>query len=312
MIELVRVCSRGSLCMAWMALLVGGSLLAQAPARTTEEGKDEIVWLDRLCQAENWRSVEECETRESKIECPWGGKVMQLYFKVDHFAGEKKYPIGWPRAHLKPLGWERNWQAWDRFEFMVQARISRDGLPKKALTLEFGEGNSNYNSYPEIPELNKWIRVSVPVAEMFKARSALKGGISRLRFVVCESAHKHGDVLEFHVGGFRLVRSLVCEITELAAATPVIFAGQPFVKLDVSVVGPPADVKRGVPFTIRSGARIVRREVLPLGRGKQIYDCDISELALVPGDYQLIVFEDDDARRKSVSLRVVEEPWKQQ
>jgi len=237
---------------------------------------------------------------------------MQLYFEVDHHSGEKKYPIGWPRAHFNPLGWERNWLAWDRIEFMALARTSRDELPKNALTFEFGDVRPVYNPSLEFAELDKWILVSMPVAEIMGKSPILKGGIDRLRFVVSESSYSHGDVLEFHVGGFRLVRSLVCEITELAAATPVIYAGQPFIKLSITVVGPPADVKRGVPFTIRTGNRVARREMLPLGRGQQLYECDISELALAPGDYELVVFETDDARRKSVSLRVVEEPWKQQ
>ncbi|MBT3378663.1 MAG: hypothetical protein HN742_33250 [Lentisphaerae bacterium] len=284
---------------------------AQAPARTTEEGKNEVLWLDRLCEVEYWHPVEECRTRVSALECPWGGKVLQLHFEVDHHSGEKKYPVGWPRAHLNPLGWERNWLAWDRIEFMVRAQTSREALPKAALTFEFGDTRPVYNPSLEFAELDKWTVVSMPVAEIMAKSPILKGGISRLRWVVSESSYKHGDVLDFHVGGFRLVRSLVCEITELSAATPVIYAGQPFITLGITVVGPPADVKRGVPFTIRSGERVARHEMLPLGRGKQLYECDISELALVPGDYELVVFEGDEGRARSVSLRVVEEPWKQ-
>ncbi len=312
MTKKICVRNRMSLCVAWLALLVGGSLQVQASPRVTEEGKSEILWLDRLSDAAVWNPVEECRTRPSRLKCPWGGKAMELYFKVDYHGGEKAYPIGWPRAHCKLLMGERDWHAWDRFEFMIQARTSRKSLPEKPLTLEFGEEGKNYSLYPKIPELDKWIRISVPVAELFKARPALRGGIKRLRFVVSESSYNHDDVLEFHVGGFRLVRSLVCEVTKVTATTPVVYAGQPFVKLDITVIGPPADVKRGVPFTIRSGKRVARREMLPLGRGRQLYDCDISELNLTPGDYQLILFEDDRDRRKSVPLKVVEEPWKQQ
>lgn len=106
------------------------------------------------------------------------------------------------------------------------------------------------------------------------------------------------------------MRSLKCEVTQLSATTPVIYAGQPFIKLDVTVIGPPSDVKRGVPFIIRQGKRVVRSEMLPLGRGKQIYDCDISEIALTPGEYKLVVFDSDKSKRKSVSLKVVQNPWK--
>jgi hypothetical protein len=121
-------------------------------------------------------------------------------------------------------------------------------------------------------------------------------------------------VVDFHLGGFRLSRSLSCELTEFAASTPVVYAGQPAVKLNVTVVGPPEQVKRGVPFVLRrQGAKdVVRRETLPLGRGNQVYACDISELDLAPGDYDLVVFDEDPAKRKSVVLKVVAEPWKQE
>lgn len=295
-----------------LLLLSAGRTLAQAPARMTEEGTDEMLWLDRLCAADNWHPVEECRTRASDLQCPWGGEVLQLYFCVDHHGGEKAYPIGWPRAHMNPAGWERSWQAWDRFEFMVLAKTSRHQLPKSALILEIGEAKPAHTPSLEFSELEKWVPVSIPVADILEKSPSTRGGVSRLRFVVSESNYQHGDVVEFHVGGFRLVRSLVCEVTALSAVTPVIYAGQPYVTLALTVVGPPADVQRGVPFTIRSATRVVRQEMLPLGPGQQRLDCDISELTLSPGDHELSVFDADKARRKSVSLRVVEEPWKPQ
>jgi len=297
---------------ALLLLLCAGRAFAQAPARMTEEGTDEVLWLDRLCLADSWHPVEECRTRASGLQCPWGGEVLQLYFRVDHHGGEKAYPIGWPRAHMNPAGWERNWKAWDHFEFMVLAKTSRDELPKQALVLEVGEAKPVHTPSLEFSELEKWVPVSIPVADILQKSPSTRGGVNRLRFVVCESSYQHDDVVEFHIGGFRLVRSLVCEVTALSAATPVIYSDQPYITLDLTVVGPPADVKRGVPFTIRTATRVVRQEMLPLGRGQQRIECDIYELMLSPGDYELSVFDTDRARRKSVSLRVVEEPWKQQ
>ncbi len=295
---------------AVLAAALSARASAQSAPRITAENGNEILWLDRFGNAADWHPVEECRTRPSTLQCPWGGPALQLYFEVDHHAGEAKYPVGWPRAHINLQGAERRWQAWDRFEFMVLASTSREKLPKRALVWELGEQRPLFNPTLEFPALDTWEPVSVPVAEIFAKRPALKGGVPRLRFVVSESSYAHDDVVQFHVGGFRLTRSLACEVAELKVATPVIYARQPFIKLQITVVGPPADVKRGVPFTIRSAERVVRREMLPLGRGRQLVECDISELDLAPGDYQLIVFEADKTRRRSVSLRAVEEPWK--
>jgi len=296
---------------AWPALLVGGTLLALEASRMTVEGKTEVLRLDRLSDAEVWHPVEECKTRDSEIEYGKGGRVFQLHFEVDHHGGEKAYPIGWPRAHCNLRTSERNWRGWDRFEFMIQARSSRAVLPDKALVLEFGDERDELYILPiRFDKLDQWQRVPVPIATLIEKAPHLKGGIPRLRFVLYESEYKHGDLVDFYVGCFRLTRSLLCEITTLEAATPVIYTGQPFIRLRLTVTGPPADVKRGVPFTIRSKKRVVRRETLPLGRGRQVYDCDISELELSLGDYELIVFEKDNRRRKTVSFRVVEGPWK--
>ena len=323
--KVLRVCKRDVACgrgrlgrcrgfclaLVWLGLVLGGRLSAQAPKRITEEGRNEVLWLDRLDDAANWHPVEECRTRSSTLACPWGGKAMELYFKMDFHGGEKAYPIGWPRAHINLVGWERNWRVWDRFEYMILVKSSRKKLPKRALILGYGETRPTYNMPLEFPELGKWVRISVPVAEVLEKSPRLKGGVPRLRFVVNESDYHDKDVVEFYVGGFRLVRSLACEVTAFSVATPVVYAGQDFVKLDLTVIGPPAEVQRGVPFTLRRGNRVIRREMLPLRRGRQVIECDISELTLKPGKYEMIVFEKDKTKRKSVALRVVEEPWQE-
>jgi hypothetical protein len=297
-----------ALALAWALPL----LFAQGTPRTTEEGRREIRWLDRMCDPANWSPVEECQAQASELQCPAGGKVLLLHFVVDHHGGEKAYPIGWPRAHFVPKDWEADWSAWDAFEFQVQ--FTGQKRPAKPISLEVGETRPTFTLLPELPETGTWITVSVPVAEVLKGHPELAAAVPRVRFVVSESNYQDKDVVDFHLGAFRLTRSLNCEITEFAAATPVVYSGQPYVKLNVTVVGPPDQVKRGVPFTLRrqGAADVVRREMLPLGRGSQVYACDVSELDLAPGDYELTVFDEDQGRRRSTALRVVAEPWKQE
>ena len=286
----------------------------QTTPRTTEDGTREIRWLDRMCDPLNWSPVEECQTQASELQCPFGGKVMLLHFAIDHFSGEKAYPIGWPRAQFIPKEWETVWSAWDTFEFVAQVQFVGNKLPAKPIILEIGEGKPGYNPVFDLSETGTWTTVSIPVADILKGRPELAAAVSRLRFVVSESDYKDKDVIDVHVGGFRLTRSLTCEITEFTTTTPVVYSGQPSVKLNVTVVGPPEQVKRGIPFTLRGkgATAAVRREMLPLGRGNQVYPCDISELSLAPGDYELVVFDEDQAKRKAVALKVVAEPWKQE
>ena len=56
----------------------------------------------------------------------------------------------------------------------------------------------------------------------------------------------------------------------------------------------------------------MRVETLPLQRGKQLLEMDVSELDLPPGNYTLIAFEGQKDKEKSASFRVVETPWQEQ
>jgi hypothetical protein len=306
----------GVICLAaaWVLAAAAPSGFAQATPRTTEEGTREIRWLDRMCDPTHWSPVEECQTKVSDLQCPWGGKVLQFHFGVDHQDGEKAYPIGWPRAHFIPQEWETEWSTWDAFECVAQVQFVGSKLPAKPITLEIGGGKAGYSPTLSLPETGTWTTISIPVADILKGRPELAAAVAQVRFVVSESNYQDKDVIDFHFGGFRLTRSLSCEITEFSTTTPVVYSGQPAVMLNVTVVGPPEQVKRGVPFTLRrKGAPdVVRREMLPLGRGNQVYPCDISELSLAPGDYELAIFDEDPAKRKSAALKVVAEPWKQE
>lgn len=308
-------CRVGAGCLRVLVLLVCGvvgGLRGQEVPRTTEEGTQESRWFDRMLEPLSWMAVEECQVKASERECPLGGPVLWVHVGVDHQGGEKAYPIGWPRAHFAPTGWERDWSAWDAFEFAVQVEFKGGKAPAEPISIEIGEGRDSYSRSLVLAVDGSWQTVTIPVAELSKRRATLPAEISRLRLVVSESKYRHEDVVDVYLGGFRLTRSLSCAVTALATTTPVVFTGQPVVQLELTVVGPPEQVKRGIPFILRrrdSGA-VLRREMLPLGRGHQLYACDISELSLAPGDYSLAIFDAEPAQRRSVDFKVVAEPWK--
>ena len=302
----------------WLAVfltLAAPAAFAQAIPRTTEEGTREVRWFDRMCDPTKWSPfAKECQVKASDLKCPLGGKVLRMHFGIDHQGGEKAYPVGWPRAQFVPKDWETEWSAWDVFEFTAQVQFVGSKLPAKPININIGKAKPSYSAVLDLSEQGKWTTISIPVAKILKDCPNLAAAVPRVRFFVSESNYKDKDVVDFHFGGFRLTRSLSCEITEFTTTTPVVYSGQPFVKLNVTVVGPPEQVKRGIPFTLRKkgAADAVRREILPLGRGNQVYFCDISELNLAPGDYELVIFDEDQAKRKSVDLKVEEDPWKQE
>ena len=118
-------------------------------------------------------------------------------------------------------------------------------------------------------------------------------------------------MLDFSIGAFRLVRSAEVGLGDFKMKTPVVFSGQPALRVEMEVVGPPKGMSRGLPMTIRRGRDVVRREMLPIRRGRRVLEIDISELKLAPGKYTLVAFERDPKRRKSAAFRVVESPWKE-
>ena len=290
--------------------LVAGVAFAETAPRAAREGKEEIRWLDRMLDPANW-SPSECTVEKSDLKCPVGEKAVHMHVPVDYNSGEPKYLIGWPRMACAMKEPEGDWSQWDRFEFTVLAKFSRPQLPKTAVTVLLGTRPAEFSRNLELAELDKWVKITVPVAAA-KEKGVPIQAIPQVRFSVSEKDYQDKDAVDFHIGGFRLVRSAECEVAEMSVATPAVFSGQPSVKLNLTVAGPPEDVKRGVPFVIRRKDDVVRREMLPLARGKQVYDCDVSELKLAPGDYELIVFEDDAAKRKAASFKVVEQPWKQE
>jgi len=84
---------------------------------------------------------------------------------------------------------------------------------------------------------------------------------------------------------------------------------QTTLQVEMSVVGIPEKISRGVPFSLRDPKELLRLETLPVKRGQQVLNIDVSELKLVPGEYTLTAFEQEPERKLSIPFRVVNTPW---
>ena len=283
--------------------------LAQVAGRTVFEGKKEVLYLDHWATPSRW-SPAECTVTAATEQLANGRPTLHVHVPVDHYAGEKKYPVGWPRMGLYPSALcERDWTRFEHFELMVYTEMSRDKIPKTPITLILycpDRSRAWSRTLGEL-KLNEWVKFSLPISKMRYVE-----GVARVAFSVSESNYKHGDQLDFYIGGFRFVRSSECEIADLRPAASAVFQGQPAVDVEIDVLGVPKGVSRAVPFTIRRGEAVIRRESLPVHRGRYTLSIDIAELRLTPGTYTVAAFEGDREKTRSATFRVVASPWKEE
>lgn len=112
--------------------------LAAAPDKPAlvRDGGDEVLYLDGLADPNRW-GPSECTVAASRDLRAAGRATVHMHIPVDHHAGEARYPIGWPRMYLKlkkPA--ETGWADFERFEFLVLARMSRDRPPRQVIGLQ--------------------------------------------------------------------------------------------------------------------------------------------------------------------------------
>jgi len=286
-----------------IALFVASSALGGDPVVV---GKEEILYLDQLAAPVRWAPAE--ATVEIAAErTPGNRPALCLHIPVDHHAGEAKYPIGWPRMYAKlqrPA--ETDWAAWDRLEFDIHASMSEGVLPKSPLNFQILCPDRFQNNILSLDQmkLGEWVTVSVPTSGLKHLPE-----LAQLGFNISESSYADKVVLDFRIGGFRLVRSAECELADMAIKTPVVYRDATVLRVELDVVGPPATVSRGLPFAIRQGETVLRRETLPAQRGWRTVDMEIGELKLAPGDYELIAFPSEPERTRTAAFKVVPGPW---
>jgi hypothetical protein len=280
---------------------------ARGGQQAVVEGKEEVLYLDGLGNPARWGPAE-CTVEESKELKADGRPTLHLHIPVDHFAGEKDYPIGWPRMYADLKEEEKGWTDFERLEFMAYATMSRERAPRQALSFQVlcpDRQNAFHRNLSEI-QLGQWVRLSIPIRSIKSAKDA-----ARLGFNISESDYKHGDKLDFYLGAFRLARAAEFGLTSLKLLNPVLYQDRPTLKVELDVAGPPQKVAQGLPLALRRGEQTIRLNALAVQRGLQSVELDLGERKLKPGAYTLIAFDDDAARRKVAPFRLVESPWQE-
>lgn len=273
------------------------------------EGKLQVLHLDSLADPGRWGPAE-CSVEAAKKLKANGRPTLHMHIPVDHHAGEKKYPIGWPRMYtnLKEPD-ETEWAAFERFEFLVHATMSRPERPKQVLNFQIhcpDKQNAMHRNLDEI-RLGQWVRVAIPIRTIKDVEQ-----VARLGFNISESDYKHGDVLDFRIGAFRLVRAAEFGLASLVVKTPVVYHDRQRLTVEVEAVGPPGKVARGLPLAVRQGKKTLHRETQQVKRDVQALRLDLRGAKLAVGRYKLVAFDEDPEQRVAAPFRVVESPWEVQ
>jgi hypothetical protein len=297
-------------------LFIGGFNLTKSSAAAaaivltpSNPVKNNVIIIESLTKPAAWSVPDnEANVSQAEINCPDGGKALQMMVPVDYSSGQKGYPIGWPRMNFNKLtAEESDWSRWDNFEFMVMVKVSRPELRHPVCSLLIGSRPRQFDRRIKLNAQGEWLRVTIPISEI-KGKGVPVEKIPQIVFSLSESDFADKDVVELLVGGFRLTCSIL-EIAAFSITDPALAPGAKAVKLNITVNGPEAEVKRGVPLILRQKDKALHREQLPLTKGAQIYELDISNLNLATGDYEILLFPDDAKLQKTASFKIVGSAW---
>ena len=259
--------------------------------------------LDGLADPKRWAPAE-CETSVSS-HTAWEHPAVRMHIPVDFKAGEKAYPIGWPRMYLNLKTDEQDWQAYDRFEFQLFTETTRASLPKHPLTFHVYNAQGQQKLFPlDLAAIGASKTFTVNVSDL-----GLPGNIARLGFNINESDYADKDVIDFHLGGFRLVRATAAQVTELRAAAPALFRDARVLPVELVVEGPPEKLAAGIPLQLRRGDRVALTQTVPVARGRQTVYLPLKGTMIEPGTYALVACPDDPALRKETTVTLTSSPW---
>ena len=259
--------------------------------------------LDGVADPKRW-SPAECEISVSP-HTVWEHPAFRMRIPVDFTTGEKQYPIGWPRMYLNLLPEEQAWQAYDRFEFQIFTETSRTNLPKRPLIFHLFNAQGQQKLITlDLAAIGAWRTFDVNISDL-----GLTGNIARLGFNINEADYNDKDLVDFHIGGFRLARATVAQVTELKTVASALFCDSRVLPFELVVEGPPDKLAAGIQFQLRCGNRTALAITLPVTRGRQTLYLPLADAKLDPALYTLVACPDDPALRKEVTITVTSSPW---
>ena len=236
-----------------------------------------------------------------------GSPVLHWHITVDHFAGEVKYPIGWPRANcaLRDAA-ARDWSDWDYFQFWVFTGTTRAALPRDPVGLALYTPDKQDAYTRPLSELKKdeWVQVRIPLAQIPRRED-----VRLMQIHISESNYRHQDQLDFYLDEVALLRYAQPTLLDLAPENAVMFADAQQLAVKFQLAGVKAEDRVEVVCELRRDGNVVARTAAACGRGPQRMTIDLSRVQPAPGDYDVVARAPGGAEA-AARVRLVESPWK--
>jgi hypothetical protein len=275
--------------------------LAVTPAVTQDDplaGHEfrELVLADGS-DPEAWVPAE-CEITSSEEHAREGASVL-FHVPVDHFAGEIKYPIGWPRMYL-PFA-----EDFDFLSMWVYTDTSREKLPRTALGFAIlcPDRNSQWTRTLNEVEKGEWVRVVVPLSLVPDLTNC-----TSIKFHISESNYQHEDIVDFYVDDVKLLAYAEPTILELTPLTGLMYADATSLRVQVRVAGLADDIAADMTCVLKRDGQTLAEENLAVTRGAQSLLMTLGSSQLAPGECTL---EATIAGGHTVTqtIRIVASPW---
>ena len=234
-----------------------------------------------------------------------GRAVLHWHVPVDHFAGEAKYPVGWPRISYsvrEPA--TRDWSGWDYLEMAVYTETSRPALPREPVGIAIYAPDKEGAFNRPLAELAKgqWARIRIPLTQVPRHHD-----VRMFQFHISESKYQHGDTLDLFIDEVVLLRYARPMLLEFAAEQAVAFADAKQAAVRFNVAGVKAGDEVEVVCELRQGGKAVVKTTGKMGRGPGRMLIDLGN-GLRAGESEVVarIAGGDEV---SARLRLVESAW---
>jgi hypothetical protein len=286
-------------------------VLAPVVMRSTEgishDGAMEKLALVSTNDRKTW-SAAECTVEPSTTRTKVAPSSWRWQVDVDHFTGEPKYPIGWPRiGHAIPAGPLRDWSEWDFLHMWIYVETSRETLPTTPAGLGV-QAPDRANMYERnLGELKKdqWVEINIPMTQI-----ARHDDVRQIQFHIAEANYRHGDRLVFYLNDLALMRHAEPTVFDLAAENAVIFSDTKRLPVRFQLLGVKAGDRVDVACELLRDGKTAARASSEAGRGAHRLVLELGQPTLAPGNYEVRARIGGRPQVATTSVRVVESPWK--
>jgi hypothetical protein len=237
-----------------------------------------------------------------------GQPALHWHVAVDHFAGEAKYPIGWPRISY---AWrdaaERDWSGWDYLQLWVYTETTRAALPREpvGMTLHTPDKAGAYSRPLNELKKGEWVQIRIPLTGIPRHHD-----VRLVQFHISESNYRHQDQLDFYFDDAALLRYVRPTLLDFAAECAVIYADTKQMPVQFNLTGVKPGDKAEVVCELRRGGKVVAQTTVKAARGPQRLVLTLEGATPAPGEYELLARVEGGTEAAPARVRLVESPWK--